>query len=206
MRAGDDGQGLRVRGLSCGSLQGVNLVVGAGEIVCLSGPSGSGKTRLLRAIADLDEHDGEAWLDNRQQSRVPAHCWRAWVMLVPAESQWWAESVGEHFLEPPTDGLQALGFGPDVMSWQVSRLSSGEKQRLALLRAVSHQPEALLLDEPTANLDGENTLAVERWVTTLAHRDAMPVLWVAHDPAQIARVANRHLRICQARVEEAPCR
>lgn len=200
------GASLRVDDLDCGILQQVNLVVEPGEIVCLSGPSGSGKSRLLRAIADLDRHQGEVWLGERRQSHTPAHCWRGWVMLVPAESQWWAETVREHFLDPPAGGLEAMGFSAEVMGWQVSRLSSGEKQRLALLRALSHQPEALLLDEPTANLDGDNTLALENWVRQLVQRERMPVLWVAHDPVQIARVADRHLRIRDGRLQEVPCK
>ncbi len=195
-----------MEGLGCGSVQDVSLRVEPGEVVCLSGPSGSGKTRLLRAIADLDAHDGEVCLGERCQHQVPANCWRGWVMLVPAESQWWAETVREHLLDPPAGGLEALGFTAEVMDWQVSRLSSGEKQRLALVRALSHQPEALLLDEPTANLDADNTLAAERWLTDLARREGMPVIWVAHDPAQIARVANRHFRIRAGRLEAAPCR
>ncbi len=127
-------------------------------------------------------------------------------MLVPAESQWWAEAVQEHFLDLPDDALEAAGFGPEVMGWSVSRLSSGEKQRLAVLRAVSHQPEALLLDEPTANLDGDSARRMERWLVALARRERLPVLWVAHDPAQIARVADRHFRIEGEQLREVLCR
>lgn len=137
------------------------------------------------------------------QRAVSGHAWRAAVMMVPAESQWWADSVGEHFPSGHPDGLAALGFGPEVMAWQVSRLSSGEKQRLALLRAVAHQPRALLLDEPTANLDAETTARVEGWLTELACARRWPVLWVAHDMAQIARVADRHLRIVGSALEVA---
>lgn len=197
---------LIVRDLDCGSLREVSFSVDSGEIVCLSGPSGSGKTRLLRAIADLDEHGGEVWLGPSRQSRTPAHSWRARVMLVPAESQWWAETVGEHFPAPPPDGLGALGFGPEVMAWQVSRLSSGEKQRLALLRALARDPQALLLDEPTANLDADSSRAVEHWLHNMALVRHIPILWVAHDPDQIARIGQRHLRICGDRLQEAPCK
>lgn len=194
--------GLHLRDLSVGTLNKISLSVAPGEIVCLSGPSGSGKTRLLRAVADLEAHSGRVMLDNTDQTRVSGHCWRGWVMLVPAESQWWADTVAEHFLQPPPDGLEALGFDRSTLNWDVSRLSSGEKQRLALLRAVSHQPLALLLDEPTANLDGEATRRAEDLVKDLASTEHMPVLWVAHDPGQIARIAGRHFQIEGARLVE----
>lgn len=189
--------------LAAGALSGVAFSVPPGHILALSGSSGSGKSRLLRALADLDPHDGRVTLGGVAQTDVRAHVWRSAVIMVPADSQWWADSVGEHFPAGSPAGLAALGFGPEVMAWQVSRLSSGEKQRLALLRAVAHQPRALLLDEPTANLDPESTARVEAWLTGLAHANGWPVLWVAHDEAQIARVADRHLRIVDGALEAA---
>ena len=57
---------------------------------------------------------------------------------------------------------RAVGFPDAAADWQISRLSSGERQRLALLRAVAHHPSALLLDEPTANLDPATTHSVHR--------------------------------------------
>ncbi|MDZ7852454.1 MAG: ATP-binding cassette domain-containing protein [Halomonas sp.] len=186
---------LRLARLAIGELAEVSLIIAPGEVHCLSGPSGSGKSRLLRAVADLEPHAGEAWLDDIDQSSLPAHEWRARVMLVPAESHWWADSVGEHLPQADVSDLEALGFTTEVLGWQVARLSSGEKQRLALLRAVSREPAALLLDEPTANLDDATTRRVEAWLVTRIRERGWPVLWVAHDPAQIARVAQRHWRI-----------
>ncbi len=90
---------LRLDNLSIGTLNGVEFSVDPGEIVCLSGPSGSGKTRLLRAAADLEPHGGEVWLGEQAQSRMAGHRWRRQVMLVPAESQWWEERVGDHFID-----------------------------------------------------------------------------------------------------------
>lgn len=185
---------LRLDSVSVGALEAVSVSVAAGEVVGLSGPSGSGKTRLLRAIADLDPHGGSIWLGETEQRALPAHQWRRQVMLVPAESQWWFERVGQHF---PADfdrsALPALGLAEEALDWPVSRLSSGEQQRLALLRAVSAGPRALLLDEPTANLDGEAVARTEQWLLKYLRREHLPVLWVAHDREQIRRIADRHL-------------
>ena len=204
-RPGSGEGALELRGVGIGLLQDASLRVAPGEILCISGESGSGKTRLLRAIADLDPHAGEISLGNDQCAAVAAHCWRGWVMLVPAESSWWADTVGEHFLDPVPGSLAAFGFDEAVLGWEVSRLSSGEKQRLAVLRALSHEPRALLLDEPTANLDPELARQVEAWLRDYARREHLPVVWVAHDRAQIARVADRHLAIHAGRLEEQPC-
>lgn len=201
----DGAAGLLVQALRVGELSAVDFSVAPGRILALSGPSGSGKSRLLRALADLDPHEGSVCLGDLRQDGVPGHRWRQAVMMVPADSQWWGDTVGEHFPDGAPEDLDALGFEQDAMDWQVSRLSSGEKQRLALLRSVAHRPRALLLDEPTANLDPAATARVEAWLGDLIKRHRWPVLWVAHDPAQISRMADAHLRIAGRRLEEAPC-
>lgn len=193
---------LSLKNVSVGALSGVSLVVPAGQVVCLSGPSGSGKSRLLRAVADLERHGGGISLGGTSQQDMPAHQWRSRVVMVPADSQWWFDEVGGHF---PTDAgsrlPSALGFPSEVMGWSVSRLSSGERQRLALWRALSLQPEALLLDEPTANLDGSSTETLETWLLEEIRRRHIATLWVAHDPGQIHRVADAHYRIDGTRLE-----
>lgn len=194
---------LRLERLAVGELAEVSLTIAPRDVHCLSGPSGSGKSRLLRAVADLEPHGGEVWLGDISQAALPAHVWRARVMLVPAESQWWADSVGEHMPQAAPADLEALGFTSEVLAWQVSRLSSGEKQRLALLRAISREPMVLLLDEPTANLDDATTRRVEAWLVARIRERGWPVLWVAHDPAQIQRVAERHWRIEGSELVEA---
>ncbi|MFV0665291.1 ABC transporter ATP-binding protein [Denitromonas sp.] len=196
---------LTARDLCAGALTDVSLDIPPGHILALSGPSGSGKSRLLRALANLDPHAGRVSLGDMAQDRVRGHIWRRAVMMVPADSQWWADTVGAHFPDGATDDLEALGFGPETLDWQVGRLSSGEKQRLALLRTVAHRPRALLLDEPTANLDPDTTARVEAWLTERIKHHGWPVIWVAHDPAQIERVADAHLRIAGGGLAEAPC-
>ncbi|HEC28715.1 MAG TPA: ATP-binding cassette domain-containing protein [Gammaproteobacteria bacterium] len=169
-----------------------------GECVFLFGPSGSGKTRLLRAIADLDLHEGMIELDGESRRHMLAHEWRARVALLPAESCWWNEKVGEHFTNCDTDLLARLGFSEAVMDWEILRLSTGEKQRLALLRALSANPSVLLLDEPTANLDKIFTQVIEEIVGELRQQKNVSVIWVTHDDAQMKRIAKRgwHIRNC----------
>jgi len=193
---------LKLHRVAIGDLEDVELEISPGEIACLSGPSGSGKSRLLRAVADLERHRGTVALGDRRQQDTPAHQWRREIMMIPAESAWWFDTVGEHFAQPMPQALAAVGIPEDAASWPVTRLSSGEKQRLALVRALSFAPRVLLLDEPTANLDRESTAQVEDWLRHYIREQKCPVLWVAHHEDQIARVANRHLRIDGKRLLE----
>jgi ABC-type iron transport system FetAB ATPase subunit len=163
----------------------------AGECMYLSGPSGSGKTRLLRALADLDPHQGEMLLDGVNYLNLPAHEWRSKVAFLPAESQWWCTDVGGHITDYDKALLHELGFTEEVMGWEIARLSSGEKQRLALLRALAQGPEVLLLDEPTANLDNKCTQVIEQTVEHYRRDRGAAVIWVSHDISQIRRI-TRH--------------
>lgn len=182
----------------------LDLRISAGECVCLQGASGSGKSLLLRALADLDPHAGEAWLDGTACSVMPAPQWRRKVVLVAAESQWWHARVGAHF--PPgfeRARLAALDLPGEALDWEVARCSTGERQRLALLRALALQPAALLLDEPTGNLDAGSSARVEALVADYRHDHAAAVLWVSHDARQAARVASRCLVLREGRLEAA---
>ncbi len=251
--------GLRLVALRSRALGPLDLEIGADELVFISGPSGSGKSLLLRAIADLDPHDGEVWLGDEARSRIAPSTWRRRVGLLPAEAFWWAESVGEHLPGKPGspttslagsldeeraetrdqaplrsrippvlmrlsrplrrapqsvsnhpalpdpgtigDWLSRLGFEPDVLGWSVARLSSGERQRLALVRLLAQSPEALLLDEATANLDPTSTDRVESVLDAYRKRHDAAVLWVSHDPEQRQRLGNRSLIIRDERLE-----
>jgi putative ABC transport system ATP-binding protein len=188
--------GLRLDRLARAGVQATGLDIAASGCASLSGPSGSGKTLLLRAIADLDEAQGEVWMDGQARSGMSGPRWRQRVIYLAAESHWWARQVREHATDWQPQDLDTLGFSTEVLDWDVQRLSSGERQRLALARALAHAPEALLLDEPTANLDQTNTESVERLVADWRHRSKGCVLWVSHDPAQRARVADTHYEVC----------
>lgn len=180
----------------------VDLALSSGEVVGLSGPSGSGKTLLLRALADLDPFEGELRLDGIPSTDYRPEAWRRAVGLLPAESAWWAELVGNHFTDPDQAALRQLGFGPEVMEWSISRLSTGERQRLSLLRLLQNEPRVLLLDEPTASLDPVSVERAEQLVRAYVREREAAVLWVSHDPDQLARIPDRRLTIDQGRLAE----
>ena len=194
---------LQVRNLCRPMLGPLSLGVEAGECVCLSGPSGTGKSQLLRAIADLDPHDGEVLLDGEPASNIKPHLWRTRVGLLPPESHWWLPTVGEHFHDGPPEPPAELGLPDDIMEQPVERLSSGEKQRLALLRLLANRPQVLLLDEPTANLDPVNTECTEQLIKRFRKSRAAAVIWISHDPAQVERIGCRSLRLDGGRLQEA---
>ncbi|MDH5483684.1 MAG: energy-coupling factor ABC transporter ATP-binding protein [Gammaproteobacteria bacterium] len=178
----------------------VDLAIEAGECIGLTGESGSGKSLLLRAIADLDEHRGDVLLGDVNCKSVAAPEWRQQVALLPADSQWWFDTVGEHFNATDTELFQRLGFKPQVADWMVSRLSSGEKQRLALIRMLASQPRVLLLDEPTANLDRQNTTGFEQIVADYLATHNACAIWVSHDREQLQRITHKIYTIEKGRL------
>ena len=185
---------LELKNIQASGLNPVNIKVNS-ELICLSGASGSGKSLLLRAIADLIDHEGEVSLDNDKCSATHPVQWRKWVGFLPAESAWWMDHVGDHFNKKNNDDLEALNLNMDCLSWEISRCSTGEKQRLAIARLLEQKPKALLLDEPTASLDPESVKAVEALIKEYIKTFNVPVIWVSHDPQQIKRIANREFKI-----------
>jgi len=190
---------LTLTGLQPRILAPVDLHIDAGELIFISGPSGAGKSLLLRAIADLDPNHGEALIDDQPRASIPAPNWRRQVGLLPAETGWWADRVGMHFATPAADPsgnaslmalLARLGFQPDVLDWDVQRLSTGERQRLALARLLINGPEVLLLDEATANLDPSNREQAEQVIDDYRRQKRAAVLWASHDPDQRRRLAK----------------
>jgi ABC-type iron transport system FetAB ATPase subunit len=195
---------LRIEDLAVRTIGPVQLLVDAGECATLTGASGAGKTLLLRAIADLDPHSGNVFCGEVESRTIAAPEWRRRVGLILAESQWWQDRVGDHLDPVAPSWFERLGFDQKVLQWSVSRLSTGERQRLALLRTLSRHPEVLLLDELTANLDRENTARVEGLVADYRRETNAAVLWVTHDPDQSRRVGSHHYRIEAEHVVSEP--
>ncbi len=125
--------------------------------------------------------------------------------MLAADSRWWRDRVDEHFAAPPAgEMLEALALDEALLRAPVAKLSSGERQRFALLRLLANHPRVLLLDEPTANLDPDNALRVEHLIADYRRSEGAAVLWVSHDPQQMRRVADRRLRLEGGRLVQAP--
>jgi ABC-type multidrug transport system ATPase subunit len=184
----------------------ISFDIAAGECLALMGPSGVGKSLLLRAIVDLDPSTGNVMVGARARDDMPASEWRKLVALVPAESGWWADRVGEHFpaKSDATELIGKLGLAGSL-EWDVSRLSTGERQRLALARALCRRPKVLLLDEPTASLDDHATELVEDLIRECCG-DGMALLLVTHDRPQAERTAKRLLRMSDGEIDQLSVR
>lgn len=186
---------LAVTAIQIGALQ-ASFSLRPGECIALHGASGSGKTRLLRGIADLDPVSGMLTAGGISRDAIPAPLWRRRVAYLSAEPGWWAETASEHFRDWRAVVPEALGVGlrADHGDRRVRLLSTGERQRLALLRALETGPDVLLLDEPTAALDPAATVAVEALLADRL-RQGLAIVWATHSVAQGRRVASRSLEI-----------
>lgn len=194
---------LQVKNLTRLMIGPISFTLSDGECVAITGPSGAGKSLLLRAIVDLDPNDGVVRTTDLERAKTTAVQWRKQVAMLPAESGWWQERVGAHFQNP--EAMQAqlpkIGLPKDAMGWEVARLSTGEKHRLALLRCLQTDPKVLLLDEPTAALDHATSLMVEALLAERLAKGAS-LLVVTHDEAQAARIASRRLHLQDGRLRE----
>ena len=191
---------LSVRNLRAAAVSAERLDVARGECLVLTGPSGGGKSRLLRAIVDLDPASGEVSLDGTPRAAIPAPAWRRRVALVPAESGWWTDRVRDHMpAGEPAPLVEALGLPAEALDWEVPRLSSGERHRLAIVRALLGEPEFLLLDEPSAALDAGATERLEALLER-RRRDGLGLIVVTHDPAQAERLGATRRRVADGRL------
>ena len=151
---------VEARGLSMpGRLSRVSLDIGAGELVALIGPNGSGKTSLLHAMAAIGSPEGEVRIAGIEPSGLPPSARIRIVGYLPAtrEVAWPLTARDLVALSGAKEGevdeaIAALAL-EDVAGRRVDRLSTGERSRVLIARALAPSPSLLLLDEPSANLD-----------------------------------------------------
>ncbi len=194
---------LTLKELSTLHLRPTSFSVERAEIITLNGPSGAGKSLLLRSICDLIEHQGDVMLNNISVRTIAAHQWRKDVGMLAAESYWWHERMGDHFDSISNAELSQLGLSPKLLKQHTSECSTGERQRLALLRLLQNRPQVLLLDEPTSGLDQGSARQVEALILDYIKDNQAAAIWVSHDPEQCRRVATRHFQIENGLIQEA---
>jgi len=208
--------GLRVSypGRSEPALDGATLSVRCGEIVGLVGPSGCGKSTLLAVLLGLvSAEEGSVHIGGVDLAELDPDAWRARLAWVPQRPHLFSASIAENVRlgrSGASDadlreaiaaaGLrEAIGRLPDglgtVLGERGAGLSAGERQRVALARAFLRDAPLLLLDEPTANLDGDTEQDVVDAIGRLAR--GRTVVLVAHRPALIA-LADRVVSLAPA--------
>ncbi len=194
------------------ALKGVNLSFDAGDFVTLMGPSGGGKTTLLNLLAGLDLPDrGQIYLQERKVSDLSDHdltlLRRKEIGFVFQFFNLMPTLTIQENVELPlllshsskTAGsrvqtlLEYVGLWNRAQSFP-AELSGGEMQRIAIARALVHQPVILLADEPTGNLDSENGQKIIELMKRAATDFNTTVILVTHNP-QIAEFGNRHFEI-----------
>lgn len=195
---------LRAEKLKIANLPLLDFEVGDGECMGIEGPSGSGKTRLARTLADLEPAAGHIFVNGAERMETPPPAWRQLVRYLSSEPGWWTETPRKAFPGEARNKaslsrlLANLNLAPELLDKPVTILSTGERQRLALARALIDDPPVLVLDEPTSALDQKNTALVEE---LLRYRllNGCSIILISHDRAQIDRLC--HLRLQLAPME-----
>jgi putative ABC transport system ATP-binding protein len=191
------------------AIDGVSLTVGAGELVALYGPSGSGKTTLLKIVAAVMAPDqGRVFVDGRSVTELSeraatdyrlhglglmlqtSHMIAGLSAIENASLKLIAAGVSRSDAQRRlTPLLERLGLDARA-NHRASDLSMGERQRLALAKALSSDPPLLLADEPTGNLDTARGRDVLSFLRERAHERQTAILIATHDP-QAASYADQ---------------
>ncbi len=191
------------------ALDGVSMTIGPGELVALYGPSGSGKTTLLRIVAALLAPDaGSVRVDGREVTALGARDAARYRRL---ELGYVSQSLDLMPGVPAIDNaalklfdlrigvreahrritplLERLGLG-ERLGHRADQLSTGERQRVLIARALATRPRLVLADEPTGNLDSARSREVLTLLTDVCREQRVAMLLVTHDP-QAAAFAHR---------------
>jgi putative ABC transport system ATP-binding protein len=188
-------------------LAGVDARVAAGEVMAVVGPSGAGKSTFLRLLNRLDEPtEGSVRLDGQDHRSLRPGELRRRVGMVMQRAFLFAGTVADNVaFGPAQDGVVCEAAAIAELLAQVGlegyeernalTLSGGEAQRVAITRALANQPQVLLLDEPTSALDEASKLGIEKLLESLIRSRRLTCVWVTHDVAQAARMADTVLRL-----------
>ncbi|MGL4963359.1 MAG: ABC transporter ATP-binding protein [Inquilinus sp.] len=199
-------------------LRGIDLSVGTGEVVSIVGPSGSGKSSLMMLIGGLERPtQGRVEVAGRELSALGEDQLALFrrdhvgivfqnFHLVPTMTALENVAIPLEFagaadaFEQAAERLRAVGLG-HRLSHYPGQLSGGEQQRTALARAFAADPDVILADEPTGNLDGETGRQVIELMFDLSRKRGATLLLITHDPALAAR-CDRIVRLVDGRITD----
>jgi putative ABC transport system ATP-binding protein len=200
-------------------LHNINLAINEGEFAAIMGPSGSGKSTLMNLIGCLDRPTaGKIIIGDMDTSMLPdmelsrirgkkigfvfqsfnlISCLTALKNVeLPMVYQ---DISGAQRVKRASELLGMLGLG-DRMDHKPAELSGGQRQRVAIARALANEPEILLADEPTGNLDSKTGLEIMQIFNNL-HKEGRTILMVTHDQA-LAQNCDRIIRLKDGRIED----
>lgn len=199
------------------ALRGVNLSVAAGEFLAITGPSGSGKSTLLHMLGGLDsptsgqvhfrnaELGKSIKLDDYRSGKV-GFIFQAFHLMPTLRA---IENVQVPMLGSKRKGLNCATRAYELlkemgmdhrMDQYPNQLSAGERQRVAIARALANEPDILLADEPTGNLDSVNSARTIEILTGIQKQRGMTLIVVTHEN-EVAHAAARQIRIRDGKVE-----
>lgn len=184
----------------------------SGRLYSIIGPSGSGKTSLLRLLARLDEPTSGDILVGGESFRDLNPCHQRRKVAYLFQSPYLFPGSVKDNLRYSNDGLtddqvsilaSRTSIASDLIERDVTNLSEGEKQRVALARLLAMNPDILLLDEPTSSLDPTLTRIIEELVARLLQEEQMSIIMVSHDPQQALRTGGDTLLMVAGKLVES---
>jgi putative ABC transport system ATP-binding protein len=200
------------------ALDRVSLDIMKGDFIAIMGPSGSGKSTMLNLMGCLDTptsgdlcikgrnirgmSDEELTLLRRDHIGFIFQQFNLLPLLTALENVQYPlilKTGSRECVERCRTVLQAMDMDEELTAHKPSELSGGQQQRVAIARALVNDPEILLADEPTGNLDSKTGTAIMRLLDTLNREEGKTIIMVTHDPA-IAEYAHRVVRIVDGRI------
>lgn len=199
------------------ALCGVNLSIDSGEFIAILGPSGSGKSTLLNMIGGLDKpskgivkiggEDITTMSDSKlAKIRLKIGFVFQFFNLIPrlnarenVELPMSIQGIGRYERrERAVDLLSTVGL-KDRIEHKPSELSGGERQRVAIARALANEPDFLLLDEPTGNIDSKTASDLMKLISDLNTNNNVAMIMITHD-FNIAKYAKRQIHLLDGRI------